>query len=68
MTQGSYCSRVQRDLKDATATVNGKPVTSWMFATFMYDQLYDPVMPWVGFLRGRLIVQVRNSILLCVKL
>lgn len=49
---------VRNNLRLGIAKIDDKPVTSSAFANFMYDGPYDPLMPWVGFLRGKLIVQV----------
>ncbi|TFY69040.1 hypothetical protein EVJ58_g622 [Rhodofomes roseus] len=49
--------KVQDALRTGQAKVNGKILSTWMYATFLYDGSYNPDMPWVGFLRGKLVVQ-----------
>ncbi|KII92296.1 hypothetical protein PLICRDRAFT_104232, partial [Plicaturopsis crispa FD-325 SS-3] len=41
---------------EGTATVGGEPVNGTHWMHFMYAGVYNPKMPWVGLLKGQLLI------------
>ncbi|KAJ3002471.1 hypothetical protein NUW54_g5831 [Trametes sanguinea] len=54
---------VRKLLETHQATVDGQPVDGSHWPVFAYDEaIYNPVLPWKSFLRGRLIIQAFRHI------
>ncbi|KAL6303041.1 hypothetical protein BKA93DRAFT_789928 [Sparassis latifolia] len=48
---------VQQALKEHTAVIDGSPIDGTHWPTFVYAGTYNPDLPWVGMLRGSLLVR-----------
>ncbi|KAL6303257.1 hypothetical protein BKA93DRAFT_914146 [Sparassis latifolia] len=48
---------VQQALKEHTATINGRLIDGTDWPAFIYSGTYNPDLPWVGMLRGPLLVR-----------
>ncbi|KAI0077094.1 hypothetical protein K474DRAFT_1772072 [Panus rudis PR-1116 ss-1] len=59
-----WSPKVQTLLRTGTATIDGKPVGPSHWPAFLYSGPYNAEAPWIGMLRGPLIVQAFRHIFL----